>query len=72
MSKTLLEKALAPARSQVDGEELELAIAWLNHKVTNSQVSRATGHASTNHPYGFIAQVLRDAVCAGKITIRKK
>ncbi len=79
--KTLLQKA-REAKSKTpytdsNGELLELVIAWVNGQVTLGQINTAIhgidkrGNSYNNTLYQ-VAVVLRDAVKAGKITVKIK
>jgi hypothetical protein len=70
---TLLEKAMADSGRQVDvtDEEIDLAIAWAEGRITFSAAMRALGKPGSNGTYVRLSLGLKESVRKG-ILVRAK
>ena len=72
--KTLLQKALKVKMGhhrmpKYNSEEVELALAWLEDKITFSQVQSTINKTGSNL-YNFLTQALRTAYQKGKLKVK--
>jgi hypothetical protein len=75
---TLLDKARSKRLKSVisaSDDEVDLAIAFFNHKITSSQAAFAlgrTGPGAATTAYVKLAGILRSAASDGRVSIRRK
>ena len=72
--ETLLQKALKVKKGhhrtlKYNSEEVELALAWLEDKITFTQVTIVINKTGSNL-YNFLAQALRKAYQKGKLKVK--
>jgi hypothetical protein len=71
--KTLLEKAMEIERKgkrEITDESFALALAWVDNKISFTQVSRVLGYNKCNGgtgTYSYLARVLKKAINENKI-----
>lgn len=75
MSQTKLEKikeikSRIHIRRQYDGEDWDVAVAWLKNEVTYKAISKFYNRQGSSI-YGLLACALKDAVIKGKIKVIK-
>lgn len=75
--KTLLQKAKEfpmskkKNRRYIGKEEIDLSLAWIKDKISNTQISKVVEMACTgNQVYIFLAVSLREAYRKGKLIIK--
>lgn len=73
--QTLLQKAAAVNRQRSVGrstkQEMDLALAWLQDRVSLGQVAVAIGKNDGSNSYNWLARVLRDAFRNSRLRVRR-